>query len=78
MKPWVWIVIAAVLLIVIIYGIYAWQQSKSEEAAIERARIAAMQGGGTEEGGKTNIWALISGLTGVFAESGYGAGENKA
>ena len=75
MKPWMWILIAAALLAVIIYGIYSWQQSAEEERELERKRLEMI---GLENGGdrKVNIWALISGLSGVLAQSGVGEGRS--
>ena len=67
MKPWMWITIAAIFLIVIMYAIYAWQKSQEEERKLEAAKIAAETLGDTPEE-KSNIWKIISGITGVLGE----------
>ncbi len=67
MKPWMWIVIAFIFLIVIIYAIYAWQKGQEDERKLEAAKIAAATGGDTAEE-RTNIWKILSGITGVLGE----------
>ncbi len=70
MKPWMWITIAAIFLIVIIYAIYAWQKSQEEERKLAALKIAAEQEGTTTEE-RSNIWRIISGITGVLGEEDF-------
>ena len=76
MKPWIIVLIVVLGLAVIGVIIWAANKSAKQRKQLEEERKTKSIDDG-EDGGKVNIWTLISGLTGVLAESGLGEGEQK-
>ncbi len=74
MKIWMWVSIGVLVVVIIVWAMYAAQQRKL--AAIEAELMAVQQPEVTDQ--RTNIWDIIGGIIGGLGIGGGGSENNNA
>lgn len=71
MSKTTWVVIIVLVVLVIVYTVYTHYKSQAENARNEQIKLAALnaQYAASNNPDKSNIWTIISAVTGIIGKT---------